>query len=640
MLTPYGSWQSPITTDLIVAETIGVGGGRQVGEYLYWQETRPREGGRTVVVRKDRDGTNRDFNPPPWNARSRVHEYGGDAWLIDRDTLIFANFADQQLYQQSFGESPHKLTDSPMLRFANGVVDRQRNRLICVVEDHGATGSEPENLLAAVDLDSGAVTRLATGHDFYSSPTLTADASELAFITWDHPNMPWDGTRLWVAAIGADGTLNKPQYIAGNEHEAIQQPRFSSDGELYFISDRDGWWNLFQGRVQPRPVRPMQAEFGVAPWSFGAQTYVILKPGEIICVYSEQNRRQLAHLDVNTGTLAPVDTPFTDIGSISLSGQILTFTGASPTGFAAIVNLNLQDGSITPVKRSCEVSLDSGYLSVPEAIEFPTADGDVAHGLYYPPANKDFAAPTAERPPLIVILHGGPTGSTDTTLSLARQFWTSRGFALFDVNYRGSTGYGREYRNKLNGRWGIVDVEDTVHGARFLVEKGLADPARLAIRGGSAGGYTVLAALTFTDTFRAGASHYGIADLSALAQDTHKFESRYLDSLVGRYPDDIAVYDARSPLRHVDQLRCPVIFFQGLEDKVVPPNQAELMVAALKAKGIPVAYVPFAGEQHGFRKAENIKRSLDLELYFYARVFGFSPADHIDPVEITHLDPP
>lgn len=634
---PYGEWQSPITSDLIVAQSIALGSPRPQGEMLYWPEGRPREGGRTVIVRRDPDGTETDIIPAGFNVRTRVHEYGGDAWLLHQDTIYFCNFTDQQVYRVSKrGGDPEQLTHSPALRFANGAMDQARNRLIYVVEEHRDDGSEAKNYLGAVDLTTGDVTELTSGHDFYSSPTLSPDGNALVWMTWDHPSMPWDDTTLWQAVVASDGTLGTPGAIAGGEEIAVQQPQYDSSGNLYYVSDESGWWNLYRYGNVPENLCPMSTEFGAPHWGFGIHKYECLTDGSILCNYSVMNESRLAIL--RDGELTPIDLPYTDMGGIHVAGDVLYFLGASPTEFGAIVKHDLATKESTIIKTSTDVDLDEGYISTARAIEFPTANGETAHGFYYPPTNKDYAAPDDEKPPLLVIFHGGPTGATHSSISLRTQYWTSRGFALLDVNYRGSTGYGREYRDRLRLQWGIVDVEDAVHGAEYLVREGKADGDKLAIRGGSAGGYTTLAALAFSDTFTAGASYYGIGDLEALAKDTHKFESRYLDSMIGRYPEDIDVYHARSPIHHVDRLSSATIFFQGLEDKVVPPNQAETMVDALTKKGIPVAYVPFEGEQHGFRKAENIKRSLDLELYFYGRVFGFTPADKIAPIDITNLD--
>ncbi|MDA0791467.1 MAG: prolyl oligopeptidase family serine peptidase [Proteobacteria bacterium] len=635
----YGAWHSPISSELIVAQSIGLSGICSHEGQLFWAESRPQEGGRNVIVTRTSDGATKDLTPEPFNVRSTVHEYGGDAWLIAGKTLYFVNFEDQQIYQQPLdakqGTRPEPLTRSPGLRFANGVYDKTLHRLIYVVEDHTRTG-EPANYLAAVHAATGEVTPLAAGHDFYSSPTLRQDGAQLAWITWDHPNMPWDETALWTAAIDATGNLKEPRLAAGGagSGHAVQQPRYAPDGTLYHVSDANGWWNLYHGSVC---ICPMESEFGLPPWGFGLRTYQFADRSTVVATILDNNQSRLVRIDVTSGAAQTIDQPYTDIGGIHLEGERLTYVAASPTRFSVALSHDLASNRQEVIKRSSGPEPEAGYLSAPEAIGFPTPDGGQAHAFFYPPKNRDFVAHPDERPPLIVFMHGGPTGATHNALNLKTQFWTSRGFAIVDINYRGSSGYGRAYRDKLLGQWGVVDVQDTVACTDFLTSRGDVDAGRLAIRGASAGGYTVLAALAFHDTFKAGASHYGIGDLETLAQDTHKFESRYLDSIVGPYPTSRKVYRERSPVHHVGNLSAATIFFQGLQDKVVPPNQAETMVAALKAKDLPVAYVPFEGEQHGFRRAENIKRALDLELYFYGRVFGFEPADHITPVEIHNL---
>ena len=627
----YGAWQSPITTDVIIEDAVGISSIRRHGEFLYWLESRPQEGGRNVVVQRSSNGEERDFNPSPFNVRSRVHEYGGDAWLLHDDTLYFVNFADQQVYAQSLTDAaPTALTHAPGLRFANGIVDATRHRLIYVVEDHTVSG-EADNYLASVDLLTGKLGRLTTGHDFYASPTLSPDGQSLVWLTWDHPNMPWDETTLWRATL--DVTLQNEISVAGGHGQSVQQPRFAPNGMLHYISDANGWWNIYN---ENGCICQQECEFGLAMWSFGFSTYEFLDNEAIACVFQEKNLGRLGI--IKGGDLTVLDQPFTVIGSLSVHGHEMTYTASSPTAFTQVIVHNLDDHQQHSIKQTRDLKLDRGYLSTPQTIEFPTAKNETAHGFFYPPQNKDFKAPAGALPPLIVFMHGGPTSATHNSLSLQTQFWTSRGFAIFDINYRGSTGYGRTYRDKLLRQWGIADVEDTVFGARFLTDQHWVDGDKLAIRGGSAGGYTPLAALAFQDIFKAGASHYGIGDLETLARDTHKFESRYLDSIIGPYPEDIETYRARSPIHHTAGLDAAVIFFQGLEDQIVPPNQAQAMVAALKDKGLPVAYVPFEGEQHGFRRSENIKRALDLELYFYGRIFGFTPADDIAPITIDNLD--
>ncbi len=655
--TPHGSWHSPITSDLIVSSSIRLGAARLDGADIYWSELRPTEGGTQRLVRygpEDPLGSVTEITPPEMNVRSRVHEYGGGAYAVHQGTVYFSNFADQRLYCQKAGEDPVALTPpvtpAAGLRYADMVVDASRDRLICVVEDHRQSG-EAINAIAAIPLaipsaspQSGPSTGslpeiLVSGNDFYASPRISPDGKELAWVTWNHPQMPWDGTELWLADINEDGSLSRPRRLVGNEKESVCQPKWSPAGTLHFISDATGWWNLYRWEGERgEPLFPMEAEFAGPQWSFGQSSYGFIDNSHILCTYQYQGETKLAELDTLARSMDELDMPYSGIGSLQVGRGFAVFMAASKDKPSALVRLNLETGQTVEIRKSSSLEIDPGYLSEPTVISFPTTGGFNAYGIYYRPQNKDFEAEITERPPLLVKTHGGPTAAASSALNLSIQYWTSRGFAVLDVNYGGSSGYGRAYRNRLQKRWGIVDIDDAVNGALYLVEQGKADRDRLAIDGGSAGGYTTLAALTFRDVFKAGASYYGVSDMTSLAAETHKFESRYLDSLVGPYPAEKAVYEARSPINAVDQLSCPIIFFQGSEDRIVPPNQAETMVNALKEKGIPVAYLLFEGEQHGFRKAENIKRSLDAELSFYAQIFGFELADEIEPVEIVGLN--
>ncbi len=640
-VAPYGSWKSPITPDLIVSESIRLGQIMLDGPDIYWIEGRPSEGGRNVIVRRTADGTTTDLTPQPFNARTRVHEYGGGSFVVDNGTIYFTNFADQRLYRQLPDSAPEAITPAGEMRYADMIVDPRHNRLICVREDHTSTEHEAVNTLASLDLATGADTGsrvLVDGNDFYSSPRLSPDGSRLAWLTWNHPNMPWDGCELWVGELKADGSIGHPERVAGGISESIFQPSWSPDGTLYFISDRTNWWNIYRWRSgQVEAVYEKEAEFGLPQWVFAMSTYSFASAQQIICWYTQNGTETLASLNTASGELTPIKTPYSFMGDIQANADYAVFRGASPTEAMSIMRLNLKTGAIEELRRSSNVNIDNTYISQPQVIEFPTEHGLTAYAFFYPPSNPDYKAPEGELPPLLVESHGGPTSSTVSALNLGTQFWTSRGFAVLDVNYGGSTGYGRDYRERLKGQWGVVDVDDCVNGARYLVERRLADGKRLAIRGGSAGGYTTLCALVFRDTFNAGASHFGVSDLTIFVKDTHKYESRYLYSLIGPYPERADLYYERSPIKFTDQLSCPVIFFQGLEDKVVPPSQAEMMVEALRAKKMPVAYVPFEGEQHGFRRAENIKRALNDELYFYSKVFGFEPADKLEPLAIENL---
>jgi dipeptidyl aminopeptidase/acylaminoacyl peptidase len=637
-VAPYGSWRSPISSDVIVSGVVGLQEVVIDGRNVYCLESRPGEGGRNVVVLLTPDGRTEDVTPQPFNARTRVHEYGGGGFTAVRGTVYFSNFVDQRIYYLVPGDEPVPLTPETGRRYADMVLDRDRHRLIAVREDHA--GHEPLNEIVGLDLENGEERVLVSGNDFYASPRLSPDGRRLVWLTWNHPNMPWDGTELMGCDLGADGFPERVEQIAGGQDESIFQPEWSPEGTLHFVSDRTGWWNLYrrrEGRIEPLCER--EAEFGLPQWVFGMSTYAFVSPGRIVCSYSERGSSYLAILLTESGVLEPLETLYSSIACVRAdSAGRVVFRGSSPTEAACIVRLDPSTGLHEVLRRSGDLEIDSGYLSVPEPVEYPTENGRTAHAFFYPPKNRDYEAPDGELPPLLVMSHGGPTAASTTAFDPRVQYWSSRGIAVLDVNYGGSTGYGREYRRHLEGAWGVVDVDDCVNGALYLAERGLVDGERLMITGGSAGGYTTLCALAFRDTFAAGASHFGISDVEALAKETHKFESRYLDSLIGPYPERADLYLERSPIHSTGQLSCPVIFFQGLEDEVVPKEQAQKMFAALREKGLPVSYVPFEGEQHGFRRAENIKRSLDGELYFYSRVLGFRLADPVEPIPIENLE--
>ncbi|HIF44512.1 MAG TPA: S9 family peptidase [Dehalococcoidia bacterium] len=637
---PYGSWKSPITTDLIVSGAIGMGQVVLDDEDIYWLEMRPSEGGRMVIVKQALESKPVDVTPEPFSVRTRVHEYGGAAYLVNDGVVFFSNFSDQRMYRQDPGEEPKPITPETDMRYADGCFDATRNRIICVREDH-ASGGEPVNLIVSIDAAGEAEQEvLFQGSDFCSNPRISPDGRTLCWLTWDHPNMPWDGTQLYSGRFNDNGKLGEPHLVAGSATESIFQPEWSPDNVLHFVSDRNGWWNLWRSeKGQLWPLTSREGEFGKPQWVFGSGTYSFASDELIACSYTENDAWKIAMLHIPSKMLLAIETPYSEMGrgDLKVGDGKIVFIGGAPSLPMSVVQIDLASSKWWELRKSNNLEIDDGYLSTAQPVEFPTENGQTAHAFYYPPKNGDFDGPAGEKPPLLVKSHGGPTGSASTALDLGIQFWTSRGIGVLDVNYGGSTGYGREYRERLNGAWGIVDVDDCCNAALHIVAQGNADPDRLAIDGGSAGGYTTLAALTFKEVFKAGASHYGVSDLEALAKETHKFESRYLDGLVAPYPEGNELYQERSPINHTEKLSCPLILFQGLEDQIVPPNQAEMMFGAVRAKGIPTAYIPFEGEQHGFRRSENIKRALEAELYFYSKVFGFDLADQIEPMEIFNL---
>lgn len=666
----YGVWPSPISAADVAAGALRLG---QVsygpdGKTLYWLEGRPAEGGRQVLVSRSVRGTLPvDITPAPYNVRSSAHEYGGGAYVIaateSGDTAFFSNFSDQQVYALEIaGGTIRQVTRQPGLRFADYQYDPRLARLLAVVEDHtgadehelGDHPVEPINYIASLDKPTKQALvcepmMLTCGYDFFAFPRLSQDGKRLAYMAWKHPSMPWDESVLFVAEVGSDGSLSNHRKVAGGADCSVFQPSWTADGSLLFVSDKSGFWQLqiiadwYTLEALPllsHTQHPdyQQCEFGLPMWVFAQSTYAVTAPGKIVAACNKKGLWSLLELDYKVegelgieGTytvdtsVRVFDAPFTEYAYITAGEGRVAMLAGSASLPNSVVELDLSSEQFETVKSAVaeDAMPDRDYLSAPRVVEFPTWQDRTAYAFYYPPQSRDYENPDGV-PPLLVKCHGGPTGATSSLFALGLQYWTSRGFAVVDVNYGGSTGYGRAYRKRLNGHWGVVDVEDCRHVVQYLVAEGLADPARVAISGGSAGGFTVLSALTFTDTFSVGASHYGIGDLEALVRDTHKFESRYLDNLVAPYPFGKQIYQARSPLHHVDRLSCPVIFFQGLEDKVVPPNQAEAMVEALRKKKIHTVYIAYEGEQHGFRRAENIVRTLESELSFFLEVFGIT----------------
>lgn len=657
-VAPYGTWISPITLDTLVANAVGLSFPLEAGDHVYWCEARPSEGGRSVVIRMPRTGGGRprDVFGPGIDARTAVHEYGGLCVAVSGHTVFFSNWSDQRLYKVVPGGAPIPITPEPPVprawRFAAPVVTADGGHLVAVRETHADPDvpAQVVNDLVLVQTDGSGVRVLAEGHDFYSHPVLSPDSRRLAWTSWDHPNMPWDGTELWEAELSETLVPARTRLVAGGPDESVTQPKYAPDGRLFFVSDRSGWWNLYlagEGGDGNTALAPMTAEFGVPDWHFGASNYAVLGDGTVIATWVERGFGHLGYLPRGAGSFSRIESRWTHFSGIrpGTDGRSVIAVAASAVEAPAIVRITppppdeLKERTVVSVlMRSRAQTMDPRYLSVPQHLEFPTDGGQTAYGFFYPPTNPDFEPPEGELPPLIVSAHGGPTGAALPVLDYSLQFWTSRGFAVVDVNYGGSTGYGRKYRERLRGLNGVVDVADCVHAARALADMGRVDGERLLIHGGSAGGFTVLCACTWTDVFAAGASYYGVADLTALIKAMHKFESRYADATIAPWPQTAQVYRDRSPITHPDRLRTPLILFQGLEDTVVPPQQADLMVSALRSNGVPHAYVAYEGEPHGFKKAENIKRTSEAELYFYASVLGIAPAEELCPVEIVHGD--
>jgi len=635
---PYGSWKSPITSALITSESVTLDQVHIYDGSLYWLERRPMESGRSVIV-SYRNNTTEDILPPPFNARSRAHEYGGGVYCVCEHGLFFVNDADQEIYRVQHGKNPQPLTDTENIRFADLCFDSRHNRILCVCEDHNNSDIEACNSLVSIDITTGDINTLHQGYDFYSNPRVNPDGSKLAWLCWNHPNMPWDGTELWLADVDGKDLLANALHVAGSESSSIFQPEWSPDNILYYVSDESGWWNLARyDETGTIAVTTLKSEFGLPQWVFGQTTYAFSGINTIFCTHITDGIGLLSRLDLDTLKLTDAGILQNSFASICANENSVCFIAASERTFTQVIKLDADNLESEVIASSCSADIDAGYISRGQSFCFDTRHADKAYAIYYPPANQQHQAPEGELPPLIVLCHGGPTGMADASLDLRKQYWTSRGFAIVDVNYSGSTGYGRTYRDRLKYQWGLRDVEDVCDAANYFADEGIVDKNRLIIKGSSAGGYTVLAALAFHNTFSCGASYYGISNLESLIADTHKFESRYTDQLIGSYPEHKRAYYDRSPINFVDQLSCPVIFFQGLQDRVVPPSQAEQMVAALKNKGIAVSYVFFENEQHGFRQASTIQATLDSELYFYSVIFGFNPADKLPQISIENAD--
>ncbi len=617
----FGTWPSPINAELITKAAPSLNFIQSQGDKLFWVEGRPWDAGRSVIMCRDSAGTIRDLLPPPFSHHSKVHEYGGMAYAANQTHLYFVNAADQCIYQLDLnaGNKPKAIT-SPGLRFADLVIDTAHQQLIAVGEQHH-DDREPENFIAAINIATGAVSTLKSGADFYAYPRISPDNQQLCWIEWQHPNMPWDSTQLWCAQLTVDGLSDLALIAGGDNNQAIFQPSWSPDNQLHYVSDKNNWWNIYTANGEP--VLSKDAEFATPLWQFGMSTYDFIDANTIGCLWTDQGLWHSGFIDIATGQLSNTESQYSSLAAACChQGRLYMVAGAAPLANQIVgIERYGANSKLTSVYAPSTLDLDSADIAQPEPLFFPSGNGEQVHAFFYPPTNAQYQGADNELPPVIALCHGGPTGATDSGLNLKIQYWTNRGFAIVDINYRGSTGFGRKYRKALTNAWGIKDVEDTQYAISYLANQQKIDPERCLIRGGSAGGYTVLSALTFTDTFKAGASLYGIGDLETLATDTHKFESRYLDSLIGPYPGRRDIYLERSPIHHAEGLNCPVIFLQGLEDKVVPPNQAEVMVKLLEDKGIKVEYVTFPDEGHGFRKANNIIRAMESELAFYRDVF-------------------
>ncbi len=623
---PCGSWPSPLSVEQAAGAQRRLMQPRLHAGAVHWLEGRPEEGGRVVWMR-EREGRKEELTPRPFSVRSRAHEYGGGAHAPTDGGLFFCNDADQCIYEAD-GATPRRVTAPGPRRYADMAWDASRARLICVCED--VSDKRPQDSLVAVSLADGTLTPLMQGRDFFSSPVLSPDGARLAWLAWDDPQMPWDGCELWLAEFTPEGALHKPHCVAGGPEESVFQPRWSPDGKLHWVSDRSGWWNIYRyAEERTEAVCPDEADYGYAQWNFGMSAYGFLSAGELAAVRVERGRSNLVR--IQDGRRRTVQLRYTHIEHLDAADGRVACIAGSPDAAMAVLAGTPED--LRPL-RDTGFSLDAAYISRAQALRFPTSGGEVAHAWYYPPANAECRMSAEEAPPLILRCHGGPTSMNGAVLEPRVQFWTSRGFAVLDLNYRGSTGYGRAYRRSLAGQWGVKDVEDCVHALRHLTGSGLADGRRAAVSGSSAGGFTALATVTFHDAFQACAVQYGISELETAMTDTHKFEARYGDTLLGPWPAARAVYRERSPLHSAERIRVPVIFFQGLKDTVVPPDQTARMVLALKGNRVPVACLSFPEEGHGFRRAGTLSQVLAAELAFYARVFALSPADPLPALDL------
>lgn len=632
MITPYGSWPSPITADHLIKEALRFGSIAIDPPFFYYIEGRPTEQGRSVLIRGSLSGQHQEILPTTFDVRTKVHEYGGKCILAHKQHLYFVNCHDQDIYLVTAQGEVKRLTQDPSLRYADFSITPDGSFLYAVAERHPKEPAQGkvENMLIQLSLSTLQMEIIASGYDFYAAPRVSPDGTTLAWFCWSHPNMPWDGTELWIGEISPSQTLLNPRKIAGGVEESVTSPQWSPDHVLHFVSDKTGFWNLYRyldNTITPFYPNPCTIDFGAPHWIFGVERYGFLQDGSLVAIGTLQGEDSLYHLDPKKSAPQRLHLPLTSLSDLYVLQDTLIFKGSSPELPESLLAVYLATQDLKILKTSQPVSINPGYISRPVKMTCPTEPRTVTYGFYYPPTHPHSIAPAHSAPPLILRCHGGPTAHVSPRFNLETLYFTSRGFAVFEINYSGSTGYGRDYRNRLRGKWGVMDVQDCVYAACYLCDQGLADPSRLIIKGGSAGGFTTLCAMIFSKTFQAGSCYYGVSDLEALAINTHKMELHYLDRLIGPYPQQKTTYIERSPIHHTQRLSQPIIFFQGAEDRVVPPAQSEKMYQALCQKNIPSAYLLFQHEAHGFRRSETIKKCVETELLFYAQIFHLSLAD-------------
>jgi dipeptidyl aminopeptidase/acylaminoacyl peptidase len=625
-IAKYGSWLSPINAKIISEETVTFSEINLKDGTVYWLELRPWQKGRVALMSYNKM-LKKELLPEKYSVKSKINEYGGGALLVTKNKIYFVNYDDQQIYCREQNGSIKKITSIDNVRFADGCFNYQDESLYYVMEDH--RDKKVKNSIVKITVD-GCVKEFAAGNDFYSNPRISPDGKELAYITWNHPNMPWDGTELWVV----DLTSGQKKLIAGGVSESVLDPKWSPDGQLYYVSDRNGWWNLYRAKSL-EPVVKIEGEFVLPPWELGS-SLIGFSGKDIYCSYVQNAVNKFLRIFPNDN-IRFRNLPFTRIDGLAADKNYVALIAVSPQLPISIILFDKKTDKFKIIRRGSTVKIDPQNIAEPISIEFPTTNGQKAYAFYYAPKNKNYKAPKDELPPLIVMCHGGPSYHVTPSYSWNILFWTSRGYAVVDVNYGGSTGYGKAYRERLNGQWGIVDVDDCTNAAIYCVEHGLADKNRLAIEGGSAGGFTVLSSMIAKNNFKVGANYYGVTDLLLMLKETHKFESNYFDKLIGPFPLCKQLYIERSPVNNIDKIKNSVIIFQGGKDAIVPPSQSQIIYDSLVAKKIPTAYLLFKDERHGFDIAENIQKALEAQLYFFSKIFKIKLVDKIEPIKIDNL---